>query len=285
MMLFNFGIQSEPKIVNVSSVPKYSPFRYPGGKTWLVPVIREWLLKFDRPPRRFVEPFAGGAIISLTMGIENKADQVIFCELDHRVATVWKVIFSYPHELCERILTFNLNLVNVNELLQSHPQNEVDLAFQTIVRNRVQHGGIIAPGASLMKEGENGKGLRSRWYPSTLARRIMLIYSRKSKFAFLEGDGFDLLEEYKCDPLAFFFVDPPYTVGGKKAGRRLYNHNEIDHELLFKKMSEVKGPCLMTYDNAPEVNYLAEKYKFDIQKIPMKNTHHEIIYELVITNR
>lgn len=28
------------QIVNVASVPQRSPFRYPGGKTWLVPHIR-----------------------------------------------------------------------------------------------------------------------------------------------------------------------------------------------------------------------------------------------------
>ena len=29
--------------VNVASVPQRSPFRYPGGKTWLIPHIRRWL--------------------------------------------------------------------------------------------------------------------------------------------------------------------------------------------------------------------------------------------------
>jgi len=32
------------KQVNVASVPLRSPFRYPGGKTWLVPQLRSWLL-------------------------------------------------------------------------------------------------------------------------------------------------------------------------------------------------------------------------------------------------
>lgn len=31
------------KPVNVASVPQRSPFRYPGGKTWLVPYVRDWL--------------------------------------------------------------------------------------------------------------------------------------------------------------------------------------------------------------------------------------------------
>src|ERR1700674_1531455 len=36
--------------VNVASVPQRSPFRYPGGKTWLIPYIRSWLVaKTCRP--------------------------------------------------------------------------------------------------------------------------------------------------------------------------------------------------------------------------------------------
>lgn len=33
--------KATPKVVNVASVPQRSPFRYPGGKTWLVPVVRK----------------------------------------------------------------------------------------------------------------------------------------------------------------------------------------------------------------------------------------------------
>ena len=35
------------------------------------------------------------------------------------------------------------------------------------------------------------------------------------------------------DPDTVFFIDPPYTAGGKRAGARLYAHNELDHALLF----------------------------------------------------
>jgi hypothetical protein len=42
------------------------------------------------------------------------------------------------------------------------------LAFATIIKNRVNRGGILANGASFIKNGENGKGITSRWYPETL---------------------------------------------------------------------------------------------------------------------
>lgn len=35
-----FENRSLDKVINVATVPLRSPFRYPGGKTWLVPRIR-----------------------------------------------------------------------------------------------------------------------------------------------------------------------------------------------------------------------------------------------------
>src|SRR5215218_124549 len=74
------------RIVNVASVPQRSPFRYPGGKTWLVPRIRQWLLYRTPRPSEFLEPFAGGGIVSLTVAFEKLAGQVTMVELDEHLA-------------------------------------------------------------------------------------------------------------------------------------------------------------------------------------------------------
>ena len=97
----------------------------------------------------------------------------------------------------------------------------------------MQRGGIMAAGAGLIKEGEAGKGLKSRWYPETLAKRIQTLQSIREGIAFEQTDAFEVVRRYAEDPNAFFFVDPPYTAGGKKAGTRLYTHNEVDHQGLF----------------------------------------------------
>src|SRR5438128_419876 len=73
-------------IVNVASVPQRSPFRYPGGKTWFVPHLRDWLQSFRKRASVFVEPFAGGGIASLTVAMENLAYRVVMAVLDSNVA-------------------------------------------------------------------------------------------------------------------------------------------------------------------------------------------------------
>src|ERR1043166_5346535 len=125
--------------VNVASVPQRSPFRYPGGKTWLVPYIRDWLRSKSPGPARLIEPFAGGAIVSLTAAFEGLARHVIFAELDESVAAVWRVVLNGHAEwLAKQILHFDLTLENVAAVLKEEPADLPARAFQTVIRNRVQ---------------------------------------------------------------------------------------------------------------------------------------------------
>ena len=84
------------------------------------------------------------------------------------------------------------------------------------------------------------------------------------------------------------FVDPPYTAAGKQAGRRLYTHNAIDHPRLFTILAQIVqqgGEFLATYDESPEVLDMVDQYNFHAVRVMMKNTHHNQIPELIITNR
>ncbi|HYH86028.1 MAG TPA: hypothetical protein VEX60_11290, partial [Pyrinomonadaceae bacterium] len=72
------------------------------------------------------------------------------------------------------------------------------------------------------------------------------------------------------------------TAGGKRAGRRLYTHSEIDHGELFQVANALAGDFLMTYDDADGTRELARKHNFDTELVPMKNTHHAEMKELLI---
>lgn len=273
------------KVINVSSVPQRSPFRYPGGKTWLVPRVRQWLSHLPVKPKKFIEPFAGGAIVGLTVAFESLANVVVLVERDEQVAAVWQTVLNTQNGaewLAERIVTFNLTLDTANTLLASHSRVIKEKAFRTIVQNRISHGGILANGAGKIKNGENGKGILSRWYPETLKRRLLDIGKVRNRIKFIEGDGFQIIQQNIDSPSVVFFVDPPYTASTKKAGARLYKYHQVDHEGLFQKMSRVSGDFLMTYDDADEVRALAVKYRFETRLVAMNNTHHATMNELLI---
>ena len=268
------------KVVNVASVPQRSPFRYPGGKTWLVPVVRKWL-KQSSDPKTLIEPFAGGGIVSLTAAFENLADKIVMIELDHEVAAVWEVIINGDHNwLANKIYSFDLTPENANSILQKEDKSIREQAFSTILKNRIFHGGIITKGSGLIKKGENGKGIKSRWYPKTLRDRILAVGHVKSKINFVTGDAFEELEKIKNKKNVYSFIDPPYTV----AGKRLYTHFEIDHDALFALTAQLKGKFMLTYDDVEEIRALAGKYNLDFRTIPMKTTHHIQKNEIIISD-
>ncbi len=271
------------KIINVALVPQLSPFRYPGGKTWLVPHIRQWLRSLPARPVEFIEPFAGGAIVGLTVAFEDLADHVTLIELDDQVAAVWKtILYGDAEHLAYRIMAFDLTPESVDAVLLEPALTLEDKAFQTILKNRINRGGILAPGAGRIKYGENGKGLRSRWYPKTLKTRILEIAKRRGKIDFVEGDGVEFLRQNVHRADAVFFIDPPYTAAGKKAGTRLYKHFNLNHEDLFQIAATLVGDFLMTYENAAGVRELAQKHGLDMLPVAMKSTHHAKMTELLI---
>jgi DNA adenine methylase len=272
------------RVVNIASVPQRSPFRYPGGKTWLVPRVRQWLASLETRPAEFVEPFAGGGIVGLTVAAEELAGHVTLVELDEQVAAVWRTIITDGDGvwLADRIAGFELTPDSLGECLSERARTARERAFQTILKNRTHHGGILAPGSAPLKSGENGKGIASRWYAGTLKKRILAIDEIRPRLKFIEGDGIEEVRRNAHRRDAVFFVDPPYTAGGKRAGRRLYTHSELDHEELFKAVSGVLGDFLMTYDDAGDVRDLAGKYGFDVELVAMQNTHLARMNELLI---
>src|SRR3712207_6731593 len=63
--------------------PNYrSPFRYPGGKNWLVSYVEHWLATKRERPTAFIEPFAGGGSVSLAVACAGLVESVVMVELD-----------------------------------------------------------------------------------------------------------------------------------------------------------------------------------------------------------
>ncbi|MDR1879813.1 MAG: DNA adenine methylase [Tannerellaceae bacterium] len=282
MTLFDFGAKdASGAIVNVASVPQRSPFRYPGGKTWLIPVVRQWIRQENKPAAELIEPFAGGGIVSLTAAFERLADHVTMVERDEEIAAVWEVILNGKNQwLADKIFSYNLTIDNVKAELDNPDKQLHDIAFCTILKNRIFHGGILAKGSGMIKNGENGKGITSRWYPKTLRERILAIRYVKDKINFIAGDAFEIMEQNRDNDKAYFFIDPPYTV----AGKRLYTYFDIDHERLFALTAKLKGKFMLTYDHTEEIRQLADKYSLPYKTVPMKTTHHLEKKEVIISD-
>ena len=96
-------LEAVNRIVNVASVMHLSPFRYPGGKTWLVPFINSELRSLEIRPKVLVDPFLGGGSVPLAALHEGLVAKLVLSELDEDVASVWRCAFGRDADaLCNR---------------------------------------------------------------------------------------------------------------------------------------------------------------------------------------
>ena len=264
-------------VINVSQVKQLSPFRYPGGKTWLVPYARLWLQATT--PTRLLEPFVGGGSVSLMALDEGLVQEAVIVEADKNVAAVWSVMLSdRAPDLAEFIRTFAPTDESVRACMNTKPRSTFERAKRSVVLNRCTRGGIMAEGVGLIKEGEGGKGIKSRWYPS-IADRVMGIHAMRDRLTLITGDGLRRIASLGRNAGTAIYADPPYTV----AGKRLYTAWDVNHQRLFRLCANAEGPVLMSYDETPEVVAMAEAVGGTWSRVPMKNTHHAVIKELLIS--
>ena len=255
-------------------------FRYPGGKSWLLPEIRQWFIR--HPSRELLEPFAGGASVSLAAVMEGLVERVTLVELDSNVSAVWRVILGPASSaLCDRIASFDITREHVAATLAHPPTTDLERAFQILLRNRTSHGGNLAPGAGIMRSGERGGGIGSRWYTATLCNRVQAIAEHRDRIDFIEGDGFDAINAARDRPDVALFIDPPYMT----AGRRLYAHHAVDPSRLFDALAGLQSRFLLTYDDTEQIRELTTRHGFAVQPVTMRTTRNATKFELIITPR
>ena len=266
---------------NVAQMPQRSPLRYPGGKTWLIPHIREWLVGADADT--IIEPFAGGATASLTAVFDGLVRRAVLYERDPDVAAFWHAVTHHAEGLVFRInaLGDKLSREYLAVLERTVSSDAVNRGFRTLVLNRTRRGGVLAAGASMPRKGEGGRGVASRWYPDTMVSRIRAIEKRAGQFLFFEGDGVAGASLLLHTPGAAFFLDPPYPA----SGRRLYTYNHVAPIRLFDMMAGCRAPFMFTCDASPENIEAAHARGFHAVTVEMKTGHHARAQEIIVTRR
>ena len=241
-----------------------SPLRYPGGKRRLASYIAEVLRARTLRPALFVEPFAGGASVSIAMLENDLVDEIALSDLDELVASFWSVVFSsQAEELAARCINTEITLEAWTRINLSSPINSFDRAFKCLFLNRTSFSGILNRRAGPLGGWTQAKRTLDCRFPRyRLAERIRELSKLKGRVQFIRAQTWKTTAAQvrqtrlaRDNPGAiFWYLDPPFF----NKANRLYRYffELAGHRALARTVTDLPGHWLVSYDAAPEVREL-----------------------------
>jgi DNA adenine methylase len=232
-----------------------SPLRYPGGKGKIANYIKLLYLQNDLLGSEYVEVYAGGASLALSLLYGEYASHVHINDLDRNGHAFWWAVLNETDDLCRRVSRSRPSRAEWTRQravqLASHP-DPVDLAFSTFFLNRTNRSGILTGG---MIGGRNQDGpwkLGARYNKPNLIQRIEKAARYASRTTLTKMDGARYIK--KRLPLLtspFAYLDPPYFAKGQDLYQNFYDPQ--DHAAIAELVRRLDCQWLVSYDAVPEI--------------------------------
>lgn len=240
-----------------------SPLRYPGGKTRFVPHFVKWLGE-ERFPR-VVEPFCGGASVSLGLLKNDIVDEAVISDADPLVAAFWIAATTRTDEFIELMNSEPVTVARWNYWKRKGDRglSPMGRAMKTLFLNRTSFSGLIRFGSVLggvhqdqvLAEGGAVKyPVGCRFNKEALARSLERIgkWHDEGRLTAHHRDYTSALKVVSPDDL--LYLDPPYV---EKADQ-LYglSFGETEHRDLAAWLYDRHPNTVISYDDLPMIREL-----------------------------
>lgn len=234
-----------------------SPLRYPGGKGKIANFMKLLFLKNKLVGHEYLELYAGGASVALSLLFEEFASHIHINDLNASVFAFWDAVLNNTEALCRRIHTTRVTVAQWRRqqaVQAASTPDSLDLAFSTFFLNRVNRSGIIGGGliGGIDQSGE--WKLDVRYNVTALIQRIEKIARFRSRITLTGIDAAEYLRSVlpSLPDDTFAYLDPPYYVKGAGLYQNSYEHK--DHvEIAGLVRTPIRQRWVVSYDAAPEI--------------------------------
>ena len=242
-----------------------SPLRYPGGKLKVVDYLKQLLEVNDLCGGTYIEPYAGGASVALSLLFSKHASKIKINDIDRSIYAFWHSVLNETDALCRMIsdTPVTMDVWQAQHELQKH-KDEVDLlelGFSTFFLNRTNRSGILNGGVIGGKNQDGNFKMDARFNKADLIERIERVAGYADLIELTSIDAVELIKHYKRTPpqKTFCYLDPPYYVKGRDLYLNYYNDD--DHRAIAQAIKKYKGKWIISYDAVPFLKDLYKDYR------------------------
>lgn len=227
-----------------------SILRYPGSKAFLFDTMRNTVNR-----NRFIEGFAGSAILSLNMRRERKIIHIN--DLDPAIYAIWKNVQENSSEFAKMVLFTPINIDQYRKctnILKSEHRPTLDLAYSALFLNRTNFSGMI--GAKVIGgEFQLGKyPMDVRFNKLVISKRIGQAASLLRDAIITNQDALSLINEE-----GFLYLDPPYLDIDSRIYR--FNYLRSDMQRLLNALKGRKEPWMLSHTPSDFIDRELEEFQ------------------------
>lgn len=240
-----------------------SPLRYPGGK-WRVRSFFDRIIALnDLTGHEYVEPYAGGASLALSLLLSGAVARIHLNDLDPAIYSFWWSVLNRPYELVRLIGRVPLTVAEWRRQRTIYSQgpsaDRLALGFALFYLNRTNHSGIMNGGVIGGKSQRGPWRIDARFNRSELQRRISLIAERKSEIRIYQQDALAFLANRPFASNSLVYLDPPYFRPGKALYLNAYDPD--DHARVQAAVRRLRCPWVISYDDIAPVRRLYRGFR------------------------
>lgn len=274
--------KSEVKIIK-------SPLRYPGSKQKFCDYFLTILKNNNIYPDLFIEPFAGGASVSLYLLQSNFVQKIALIEKDPLVASFWKTVFFDTEWFIKEINKLEVTLDQWNYFKKYNPKTTRTQAIKCLFQNRTCFSGILKAGPIGGQKQISKYKIDCRFNKKEIINKIHTLSLYRDRVLFIEEGDYESIMQDKEKILpsnTLIYFDPPYVNKAKD----LYNFyfQDKDHIRLKDFIQNLKYNWLLSYDYEPPINKLYQEFAyngfFDITYTSTAHAHRPKKKEFLASN-
>lgn len=234
-----------------------SPLRYPGGKKKLTGFIKDVIECNDLLGGTYIEPFAGGASVALSLLFTEYVNNIVINDIDRSIYAFWHSVINSTEELCRLIrnTTVSVEEWDRQRAVQEHKGDcdVLELGFSTFFLNRTNRSGIVKGGIIGGREQTGKWKIDCRYNRTDLIKRIEKVALYANRIELHNQDAIDFINAIRpvLGANVLIYFDPPYYNPGAALYANFYTPD--DHRELSEFIKCLNCKWMLTYDYTPDI--------------------------------
>lgn len=232
-----------------------SPLRYPGAKRQLIPFFVDLLAAQPARVKTFIEPFAGGASVSLHLAARGLVDKVVLGEKDELLHAFWWTAAYDGQWLRDATADIDVSLTQWDAYRRSPGSSRRDWALAALFLNRTSFSGIMHPRSGPIggRAQTSENTIDVRFPKDRLIRRLLAVeeLAQSGQLAAIYHGTYAQTTAWACRRFGkagtLLYMDPPFYAKAAQLYRRSFVMS--DHQALADYLASTPLPWVLSYDH------------------------------------